>query len=374
MYIEGEMYFKYGKSYILLCKNITITPALLEKFYQTKWGNHKLYIEERYFDDILALSEQFKQLQEELGGDKHVFEKPPKETVSGIIDLTAKINLHSDYKDLRDRLYSVMDTATKENRVSLEVTESLAEDVNRKIELTDPALLIECINTLRDPDDYLNAHAANVAMLNGMIGTWLRLPPDDIDALIKTGLLHDLGKLRISPEILNKPGELDEAEFTKIKKHTLFSYEILQFSGETDNRILEGVLSHHEKLNGTGYPNGIKLDQLSLFARVTAVSDVYDAMVAKRPYKDRNSPFKILAEFALHKFSHLDISIVNIFLEKMPAALAGKNVLLSDGRIAKIVYINPHNFTYPIVEIEGNLISTSPDLECVSMENFLAEA
>jgi HD-GYP domain-containing protein (c-di-GMP phosphodiesterase class II) len=133
-------------------------------------------------------------------------------------------------------------------------------------------------------------------------------------------------------------------------------------------------LSHHEKLNGTGYPNGIKLDQLSLFARVTAVSDVYDAMVAKRPYKDRNSPFKILAEFALHKFSHLDISIVNIFLEKMPAALAGKNVLLSDGRIAKIVYINPHNFTYPIVEIEGNLISTSPDLECVSMENFLAEA
>jgi HD-GYP domain-containing protein (c-di-GMP phosphodiesterase class II) len=288
------------------------------------------------------------------------------------MDLTAKINLHNDYKDLRDRLDTVMNIVTTENKISMEIPDAISEEISDKVELTDPALLIECINTLRDPDDYLNAHAANVAMLNGMMGTWLNLPPDDVDALVKTGLLHDIGKLRVPVEILNKPGPLTDEEFDEMKKHPVFSYEILKLSGEADNRILEGVLSHHEKLNGTGYPSGIKSGQLSLSARVTAVSDVYDAMVARRSYKERHSPFAILEEFALHKFSNLDISIVNVFLEKMPEALVGKNVLLSDGRTGKVAYVNPHSFTYPIVEIDGQLVSTNPGLYCLAMENFLA--
>jgi HD-GYP domain-containing protein (c-di-GMP phosphodiesterase class II) len=156
-----------------------------------------------------------------------------------------------------------------------------------------------------------------------------------------------------------------------MKKHSIYSYEILGLSGETNTRILEGVLSHHEKINGTGYPSRLPLTQISQFARVTSVSDVYDAMVAKRVYKNRHSPFEILAEFALNRFSDLDISIVNIFLENLPTALIGKNVLLSDGRSAEVIYINPHDFAHPIVKLDGELLSRGPGLECVAMVDFL---
>jgi HD-GYP domain-containing protein (c-di-GMP phosphodiesterase class II) len=374
MYISGEVYFKYDKSFILLCRDVTITSALLTKFYETEWGNKELYVQKEHLKDILVLSEQFSQLYAERGEERPVMEKPTKDLsqISEMMELTAKINLFNDYQDLRGKLETLMDKVDKEGTISMDVPDRLSEEINQKIELTDPALLIECINSMRSPDNYLNSHSVNVAMLNGMIGTWLKLPQAEIDILIKTGLLHDMGKLRVPLEILNKPGPLDDREFAEMKKHSVYSYEILKLSGETDNRILEGTLSHHERINGSGYPSGLQITQISLYARITAVSDVYDAMVAKRVYKDSHSPFEILDEFAFHKFSNLDIGIVNVFLEKMPTALLGKSVLLSDGRTAKVSYINPQNFSYPIVEFEGKLLSTGPGLHCVAMDNFLA--
>ncbi|MCL1983192.1 MAG: HD-GYP domain-containing protein [Clostridiales bacterium] len=374
MYINGDVYFNYGKSYVLLCRDVTITEALLAKFYQTELGMHELYVEKKYLDGIVALSAQFQTLHNERNETSPEVRVSAEEAekISRMMALSLKVTLHEDYLDLRNRIGSVMDEIRSARKVPWKAADALKEEIATKIELTDPALLIECINNLRSPDDYLNAHAANVGMLNGMIGTWLDLPPGDVDTLIKTGLLHDIGKLRIPVDILNKPGPLTDEEFLEVKKHSMYSYEILKFSRETDNRILEGVLSHHERLNGSGYPSGIQVSQISLFARITAVSDVYDAMVAKRAYKDRHSPFDILAEFAFHKFSNLDIGIVNVFLDKLPMALVGKNVLLSDGRTGKVVYVNPYDFSYPIVEIDGKLLSTSPAFKCLAMENFLA--
>jgi len=375
MHIEGEVFFKYENSFILLCKNVIITRALLDKFYQTEWGNQTLYVEKKHVSDIMALSKQFRRRSIDRGEIVPLYEKPRDgvETLPNIAELTAKINLQGDYYNIKNRLSSIMELIKDDGKIALEITEELTADISEKINLTDPALLIDCINNLRDPDDYLNAHATNVAMLNGLIGTWLDMPREEIDALIKTGLLHDIGKLRISADILDKPSSLTKEEFDEIKKHPVYSYEILKLSGETDNRIIEGVLSHHEKLNGSGYPSHLLVAQISPFARITAVSDVYDAMVAKRSYKSAHSPFEILEEFTLHKFSDLDIGIVNVFLDKMPSVLTGKNVLLSDGRTAKVVYVNPYNFAYPIVEIDGAMLSTGPGLQCVSLENFLVQ-
>jgi len=367
MYIQGEIYFNYNKSFILLCRDVTLTPSLLTKFHQTEWANQQLYVDKQYVDEIRVLSEQFKKLnaeQPKLTADE-------ADVAEYMMDLTVKLNVHKDYTDIRNRLISVLEITEKEKRIPTELTEALTNDINTQIELTDHSLLIQCINNLRPPDDYLYAHATNVGVLNGMIGTWLKIPAEDMNALIQTGLYHDIGKLRVPAEIINKPSSLSKEEFEIIKKHPIYSYEILKLSGETNNLILEGILSHHERMNGTGYPSQLKVNQLSIFSRITAVSDVYDAMVAQRPYKDRHSPFDILAEFALNKFSNLDISIVNIFLERMPQALIGKRVLLSDGNTAEVVYINPQNFSYPIVNVDGKLISTNPSLRCVAMDNFL---
>jgi len=373
MQIEGEVFFKYDRSYILLCKDVTITNELLKKLYQTEWGDKELFVSKEHVGDILEMSKQYKKSCADRGEEVPEMKRTDEdmESVTDMIELAAKINLYNDYTNIRERLGDFMDVVKNEKKVPPGYIEPLQEEISRKIELTDPALLIECINNLRQPDDYLNAHAANVAMLNGMMGTWMKLSQEEIDALIRTGLVHDIGKLSIADEILNKPGPLTKAEFEEMKKHPVFSYEMLKLSGETDERILEGSLSHHERLNGTGYPQGSHYSDISLFSRVTAVSDVYDAMVAKRSYKDRRSPFAILEEFAVHKFSNLDIGIVNTLLDNLPAALVGKNALLSDGRAAKVIYINPQNFEYPVVEHDKKLIFTTHELECVAMENFL---
>jgi len=358
MHLEGEVYFKRGSGYTFLCKDAVLTPELFSEFYAAGWEGQELYIEEQYLDKMLEMSKHLKLAQR-------------AKAVPGAVDKAKIVKLQNDYKDLKQRLGSIMDDIQTSGMVPLETYEILAGEVHAQLDLTDAAILLDFINNMRDPDDYLNAHTANVGMLNGMMGAWLRLPQDDIDALIKVGFFHDLGKLRVPIEILHKPGPLDDKEFYEMKKHPAYAYEILRLSGETDQRILEGVLSHHERLNGTGYPSGLSLPQISLFARVTAISDVYDAMVAKRVYKDRHSPFKILADFAHNRFSNLDIAMVNVFLDRLPAVLLGKNVLLSDGRSAKVFYINPFDFAHPIVELNGELISTGGGLECVAMEDFL---
>ena len=373
MRIDSEVYFRYENSYILLCKDVTLTPALLRKLYQSEWANRELYVYKGHVNGILEMSKQFKQHYDELGEVRPAIERTDEdaESIADMVDLVTKINLYKDYSALRERLCGVMEIVQREQRIPLDTITSLQSDISDKIEVTDTALLIECINNIRQPDDYLNAHAANVAMLNGMMGTWLKLPRDEITALIRTGLLHDMGKLSVSSEILNKPGPLTKEEFEEMKKHPVFSHEMAKISGETDTRILDGILFHHEKLNGTGYPRGLVINEIPLFSKITAVSDVYDAMVARRSYKDRHSPFEILEEFAVHKFSNLDINIVNTFLDNLPAALIGKDTLLSDGRAAKIVYINPQNFSYPVVDLDGDLIFTDDKLGCVAMLNFL---
>jgi len=360
MHIDGKMYFKKGSGFTFLCEDAVLTPALFEEFYAAGWEGQELYIEEQHMDRILEMSK----------GLKPLATKKPKAAPKAM-DLTVITKLHNDYKDLKRRLGSIMDEIKNKGKVPIETYDLLADEVSAKLELTDPSLLIDFINSMRDPDDYLNAHTANVGMLNGMIGEWLKLPEKDKDTLIKVGLYHDIGKLRVPIEILNKPGALTADEFNEMKKHSLYAYEILKLSGETDQRILEGVLSHHERINGTGYPGGLPFSQIPLFSRITAISDVYDAMVAKRVYKDSNSPFEILAEFANNKYSNLDLRLVNVFLDRLPMVLTGKTVLLSDGRTAKVVFINPSNYAHPMVEVDGSLIATTPDLKCLSMDNFL---
>jgi len=251
--------------------------------------------------------------------------------------------------------------------VDKNLTQVLSSSIKDKIMLADAADILQVINGLKNEDDYLYTHSTNVAFLNGLIGKWLKLPESDINKLTKIGLLHDLGKIMIPDEILNKPAKLTPEEFEIIKTHPTHSFNILVQSGETDVDILLGVRSHHEKVNGTGYPDKLPFEKITLFARITTISDIYDAMVSKRPYKKLHSPFEVLTEFAEGRFNDLDTHLINVFLTNMPKELIGKNTLLSDGSIATVVYINPANYSFPIVKVGEKVFTTSPEVRCISI-------
>ena len=127
------------------------------------------------------------------------------------------------------------------------------------------------------------------------------------------------------------------------------------------------MLHHHERVNGTGYPDKLRSDSISPGARITAISDIYDAMIAERPYKGASTPFVILQEMVDTSFSGLDMQYVKTLLKNMTTELLGRLVLLSNGAVAKVEFIDPRQPKYPIVSIDGEMVKTNGDIYCVRM-------
>jgi HD-GYP domain-containing protein (c-di-GMP phosphodiesterase class II) len=204
----------------------------------------------------------------------------------------------------------------------------------------------------------------NVSLLNGLIGKWLGLPKETVDMLILVGLLHDCGKVAVPKQLLSAPRPLTVAEFEVVKMHAINSYNILNDFPET---IRHGARCHHEKFNGNGYPDGVESMYIPLFARITAVSDIYDAMTARRSYKDPRSPFFVMALLNKLKDTELDPMLVELFLENMPQELIGKQVMMSNGKTAILQEIDPNDLEHPKVLFGGRQMKCDEEFYCKYM-------
>ena len=178
------------------------------------------------------------------------------------------------------------------------------------------ASIVAYVNQLADGDSFTYDHSLSVAWIGVKIGSLYGIEKGRLKDLMQVGLLHDIGKSCVPTDILNKPEKLSLHEYELIKRHPLLGYHMLKSVVTED--IAEAVLYHHEKLNGTGYPFGITEERIPIFAQITAVADVFEALVAIRPYKTRVTPFsalKILRSMALaHEISYkiYDIFETNI--------------------------------------------------------------
>jgi putative nucleotidyltransferase with HDIG domain len=267
----------------------------------------------------------------------------------------------------------LLDDVAKTGKVDTEQAVTITKNIQSQINTEDSSLILYAINQIRSEDEYLYTHCLNVAYLNGLVGKWLKLKPQEQSDLVEIGLFHDLGKLKISSSILNKPDKLTDDEFEEIKRHPVLSLEMLMKSGVRNKVVLEGVIQHHEKVNGTGYPKGLGIREITEFARITAISDIYDAMVTKRVYKEPCSPFVILNEFMKTGYSELDIKYINIFVNCMIDELKGKVIILNDGTEATVRLVDPRKVLYPIVEIDGEVVRTDDKLYCDRMKNVLGK-
>lgn len=350
MNVKAPIYYLNNGNYVLLCDNTVFTKELCEKLFGIEKAHGGLFVEEKNYKSIwyeslkryTKGSEEYKKAFEEVKGD---YKKILSSTTDFIVNMTTNKSFEA------------------------EAAEKITSDIAKDLNVLDQSMVLRCINVINATDDYLYTHSVNVASLNGLIGRWMNLSSEEINDLILVGLLHDFGKLKVPSEILNKPAKLDEKEFIEIKKHPVYSYEMLKNSNELSLKVLEGIKHHHERPNGTGYPDGVSGDAVSLYARITAVSDVYDAMVSKRCYKDEHSPFEILAQLQESRFSNLDVHIVNIFLKNITYLFVGMKVLLSNGKHAEVLFISPNDFANPVVKIGEEVITTGDDLKCISAES-----
>jgi HD-GYP domain-containing protein (c-di-GMP phosphodiesterase class II) len=147
----------------------------------------------------------------------------------------------------------------------------------------------------------------------------------DLEVLGMAAILHDLGKSKIDYDIINKNGKLSDEEFTQMKLHPALGHEIALKLGIEDERILTGIRHHHEKIAGGGYPDQIKGDEISYFARIIGVCDVFDALSTKRSYKDPMSSFESFKLMKDQMKGHLDMDIVNAFIKMLHKQVQGKS-------------------------------------------------
>ena len=261
----------------------------------------------------------------------------------------------------------IFDEVYASGALSHNKTKRLSKQIQTMIDFVDASLLVQCTTYLRDTSEYLYQHSMSVALINGLMGKWLNLPKKDSERLILAGLLHDIGKVKIPITILDKPAKLSDDEFQIVRLHPLFSVDLLKEAGIGDEEIYAAVRGHHEKMNGAGYPDGLVGSQLTLFTKITTISDIYDAMVAKRTYKDAVSPLEVLDLFGKQKYSELDIELVEKFLDMMAEEFRGKRVILSDGSFAIIKFIDKKQFMFPLVEVDSRVVQLNKDLRCVAV-------
>ena len=223
--------------------------------------------------------------------------------------------------------------------------------------------LFDMIQQMHSLNDSVYAHCINVALICRMMGRWLHMEPHDLDTLTCCGLLHDIGKLVIPEEILNKPGKLTDEEFAIVRSHPKYGYELLR-NQNIDSRIKKSALMHHERYDGSGYPNGLSDELLSDFAMIVAIADVYDAMTAARSYRVPLSPFQVIGNFEKDGFQKYHTKYIYVFLHRIASTYQNNRVMLSDGRACKIVMLNQNNLSRPIVRFDdGDVLDLSTQTE-----------
>lgn len=228
--------------------------------------------------------------------------------------------------------------------------------------------VVSLLLSLSSKDDYTFQHSVQVGMLSYYIAKWMNKSEKEALTIGTAGYLHDVGKCKISPEILFKPGKLTNDEYNEIQKHTIFGYEIIKNSLK-DNTLALVALQHHERMDGTGYPLRKKSTEIHSYSLIVAVADVYSAMISKRVYQDKRDLLIVLKELHRMSFGQLDPKITQVFIRNMIPNFIGKTVSLSDGRVGTIVMTNPTDFFRPLIRVNNQFLDLSQlsDVEIASI-------
>ena len=244
-----------------------------------------------------------------------------------------------------------VDALRKKN---IDATLQVAKDIVGQILHTDK-ISLDMVD-LRTFDDYTYRHSVNVAVLSTIIGMGMGLEQDMLNDLCIAAMFHDMGKLMLDTDVINKPGRLTKDEFALIKMHPQLSLDLLSGRWNISLESKEAILSHHENQDGTGYPRGLQKDEIPLYARIIHVADVYDALTSKRPYKDPYTPSESIEYLMGGCHILFDANIVNTFLKWVPVYPKGVMVKLSDGREG-IVFENTKNPIRPKIRlIDGDIL------------------
>ncbi len=230
-------------------------------------------------------------------------------------------------------------------------------------------LLDYLYNMIPNEDELTHTHCLNSALIAGVFADWLSMAPQDKELLILSGFFYDIGKLKLPYELLWKPGKLTAIEYATIKTHPILGYEMARTQG-LNPHILNAIFMHHERCDGSGYPSGLKKEQIDILARYIAIIDAYEAMTSARTYRHSLTPLQVISRFEQEGLQRYDEVLLRPILKRIADSQIGLTVKLTDDSTWEIFVINPAKLSKPILkrnDTEFLNLAERPDLEIVSI-------
>ncbi len=203
------------------------------------------------------------------------------------------------------------------------------------------------------------AHGLNVALICKIMARWFNLNPHDTELLVYSGFLYDVGKFLLPQEIIWKPQKLSKMEYDLIKTHCFHGYYLLSKSFGVDEHIKNAVLQHHERVDGSGYPQGITGNEIDPFAKMIAIADVYEAMTSPRTYRDPMCPYKAIQIIEDESLQKYDTYYITTFLQHIVDELIGNKVRLSNGMEGEVLLNNRNDLSRPVVKCGEQIVDLS---------------
>lgn len=247
--------------------------------------------------------------------------------------------------EIRMKMIQTVKDVCIHSNLDVNAKKSQREMVNKKLDLTKQLIgnIVEELLLNKDTmvnlidlkffDDYTYFHSVNVAVLSIVIGVGVGLSKEELYNLGLGAILHDMGKIFIDKDVINKPGKLTPEEYEEIKKHSEFGYKYLKETYQIPTASYVGVLHHHEKYDGTGYPSNVSKDSISLIGRIIGIADVYDALISNRPYRAALLPSEAMEYIMANGGLMFDVNITKVFARKVAPFPVGTYVKLSNGYV-----------------------------------------
>ncbi|WP_455220746.1 HD-GYP domain-containing protein [Kaarinaea lacus] len=252
------------------------------------------------------------------------------------------LRIHSNAKNFIEK---IMHNAQIGKDVDVKEAKSVVRDLTKNI-IANPMALI-WLTQLKNRDEYTSIHSLNVCILSLFFGRSLGMNTQQLNELGLGALLHDIGKLRVPLEILNKPDRLTDEEYEVIKRHTLLGFDLLKNTDNISKDSLVVIKNHHERVDGHGYPDGLQSFSIDLYSRIVKIVDVYDAVTSKRVYNQNVTPYHALNCIYSDRNGAFDEKLVQAFMKHMGIYPVGCAIELNTGEVGVVTSINEKRHLTP---------------------------
>ncbi|WP_144513491.1 HD-GYP domain-containing protein [Bacillus sp. FJAT-22090] len=207
------------------------------------------------------------------------------------------------------------------------------------------------LNDYSSLDKYVAHHSIAVGIISGAIAKKMGYSSGMINQIATAGLLADVGMSKVDVKVREKKSYLTESDFSEIKKHTIYSLQMVKESPLLKPEMKMAIFQHHERLDGSGYPKGEKMDNITTFSQIIAVADVYHAMTSERVYRAKSSSFKVLEMIKEEEFGKYSLEVVNALISLVGSLPISTSVRLSDDRIGEVVFLHRDSPMRPMIRL-----------------------